>query len=167
MWHNWVRTPQLPAPVWKNIHIETSYTDLEGSRRVPLTLSTVSRDNLTAAQMQFRLVSFALIVLNCVDYSHCQTQQSHRWRRNKRGEGTVHVGLIDAFTNSLIISHLADASTRRDLRSPHDRDCPIWCKATSPHKNYHGNRGHAFIIFLWFDFIFWWQQWQVSIVKNN
>ncbi|KAG1936468.1 R-spondin-2 isoform X1 [Pimephales promelas] len=34
--------------------------------------------------MQFRLFSFALIVLNCVDYSHCQTQQSHRWRRNKR-----------------------------------------------------------------------------------
>jgi len=89
VWHNRVRTPQLPALRWKNIHIETSYTDLEGSRRVPLTLSTVSRDNHTAAQMQFRLFSFALIVLNCVDYSHCQTQQSHRWRRNKRGECPV------------------------------------------------------------------------------
>ncbi|XP_031432519.1 R-spondin-2 [Clupea harengus] len=33
--------------------------------------------------MQFRLFSFALIVLNCMEYSHCQTQ-SHRWRRNKR-----------------------------------------------------------------------------------
>ncbi|XP_027004730.1 R-spondin-2 [Tachysurus fulvidraco] len=33
--------------------------------------------------MQFRLFSFALIVLNCMDYSHCQTQ-AHRWRRNKR-----------------------------------------------------------------------------------
>ncbi|KAF5905752.1 R-spondin-2 [Clarias magur] len=35
--------------------------------------------------MQFRLFSFALIVLNCMDYSHCQTQ-AHRWRRNKRGK---------------------------------------------------------------------------------
>ncbi|MBN3318831.1 RSPO2 protein, partial [Atractosteus spatula] len=31
--------------------------------------------------MQFRLFSFALIVLNCMEYSHCQ---SHRWKRNKR-----------------------------------------------------------------------------------
>ncbi|KAM6215954.1 R-spondin-2 isoform 3-T3 [Rhynchocyon petersi] len=32
--------------------------------------------------MQFRLFSFALIILNCMDYSHCQ---GNRWRRNKRG----------------------------------------------------------------------------------
>nr|XP_044637073.1 R-spondin-2 isoform X5 [Equus asinus] len=31
--------------------------------------------------MQFRLFSFALIILNCMDYSHCQ---GNRWRRNKR-----------------------------------------------------------------------------------
>ncbi|KAJ8290940.1 hypothetical protein GJAV_G00019450 [Gymnothorax javanicus] len=31
--------------------------------------------------MQFRLFSFALIVLNCMEYSHCQPQ---RWKRNKR-----------------------------------------------------------------------------------
>lgn len=30
VWHNRVRT----ALLWENIHIETSYTDLEGSRRV-------------------------------------------------------------------------------------------------------------------------------------
>ncbi|XP_047216262.1 R-spondin-2 [Girardinichthys multiradiatus] len=33
--------------------------------------------------MQFRLFSFALIVLNCMEYSNCQAP-SHRWRRNKR-----------------------------------------------------------------------------------
>lgn len=32
--------------------------------------------------MQFRLFSFALIILNCMDYSHCQ---GNRWRRSKRG----------------------------------------------------------------------------------
>ncbi|XP_056374604.1 R-spondin-2 isoform X1 [Hyla sarda] len=32
--------------------------------------------------MQFRLFSFVLIILNCVDYSHCQ--QANRWRRSKR-----------------------------------------------------------------------------------
>lgn len=32
--------------------------------------------------MQFRLFSFALIILNCMDYSHCQ---GSRWRRSKRG----------------------------------------------------------------------------------
>uniref|UniRef100_A0A8C2R2E3 R-spondin-2 n=1 Tax=Capra hircus TaxID=9925 RepID=A0A8C2R2E3_CAPHI len=31
--------------------------------------------------MQFRLFSFALIILNCMDYSHCQ---GNRWRRSKR-----------------------------------------------------------------------------------
>ncbi|XP_015421655.1 PREDICTED: R-spondin-2 [Myotis davidii] len=31
--------------------------------------------------MQFRLFSFALIILNCMDYSHCQ---GSRWRRSKR-----------------------------------------------------------------------------------
>ncbi|XP_062987129.1 R-spondin-2 isoform X4 [Elgaria multicarinata webbii] len=31
--------------------------------------------------MQFRLFSFALIILNCMDYSHCQ---GGRWRRSKR-----------------------------------------------------------------------------------
>ncbi|KAF4798109.1 hypothetical protein TURU_067296 [Turdus rufiventris] len=31
--------------------------------------------------MQFRLFSFALIVLNCMDYGHCQPG---RWRRSKR-----------------------------------------------------------------------------------
>ncbi|XP_061531518.1 R-spondin-2 isoform X1 [Phycodurus eques] len=34
--------------------------------------------------MQFRLFSFALIVLNCMEYSNCQAP-SQRWRRNKRG----------------------------------------------------------------------------------
>ncbi|CAL8260201.1 unnamed protein product [Boreogadus saida] len=33
--------------------------------------------------MQFRLFSFALIVLNCMEYSSCQAP-SQRWRRNKR-----------------------------------------------------------------------------------
>lgn len=33
--------------------------------------------------MQFRLFSFALIILNCMDYGHCQPG---RWRRSKRGE---------------------------------------------------------------------------------
>ncbi|XP_031730360.1 R-spondin-2 isoform X2 [Anarrhichthys ocellatus] len=36
-----------------------------------------------AVQMQFRFFSFALIVLNCMEYSNCQAP-SHRWRRNKR-----------------------------------------------------------------------------------
>ncbi|XP_054672349.1 R-spondin-2 isoform X2 [Grus americana] len=31
--------------------------------------------------MQFRLFSFALIILNCMDYGHCQ---AGRWRRSKR-----------------------------------------------------------------------------------
>ncbi|KAH0502544.1 R-spondin-2 [Microtus ochrogaster] len=31
--------------------------------------------------MRFRLFSFALIILNCMDYSQCQ---GNRWRRNKR-----------------------------------------------------------------------------------
>ncbi|KAK2515259.1 hypothetical protein Q9233_014458 [Columba guinea] len=31
--------------------------------------------------MQFRLFSFALIILNCMDYGHCQAS---RWRRSKR-----------------------------------------------------------------------------------
>nr|XP_002710777.2 R-spondin-2 isoform X1 [Oryctolagus cuniculus] len=35
----------------------------------------------STVQMQFRLFSFALIILNCMDYSHCQ---GNRWRRNKR-----------------------------------------------------------------------------------
>lgn len=34
-------------------------------------------------RMQFRLFSFALIILNCVDDGHCQ---AGRWRRSKRGE---------------------------------------------------------------------------------
>lgn len=38
--------------------------------------------------MQFRLFSFALIVLNCMEYSNCQAP-SHRWRRNKRGNPEV------------------------------------------------------------------------------
>ncbi|KAM8846419.1 R-spondin-2 isoform X2 [Synchiropus splendidus] len=33
--------------------------------------------------MQFRLFSFALIILNCMEYSNCQAP-SQRWRRNKR-----------------------------------------------------------------------------------
>ncbi|XP_061677135.1 R-spondin-2 isoform X1 [Syngnathoides biaculeatus] len=33
--------------------------------------------------MQFRLFSFALILLNCMEYSNCQAP-SQRWRRNKR-----------------------------------------------------------------------------------
>lgn len=40
-----------------------------------------------AVQMQFRLFSFALIVLNCMEYSNCQAP-SHRWRRSKRGKNT-------------------------------------------------------------------------------
>lgn len=35
--------------------------------------------------MQFRLFSFALIILNCMEYSNCQAP-SHRWRRTKRGK---------------------------------------------------------------------------------
>ncbi|XP_040402674.1 R-spondin-2 isoform X1 [Cygnus olor] len=31
--------------------------------------------------MQFRLFSFALLILNCMDYGHCQAS---RWRRSKR-----------------------------------------------------------------------------------
>ncbi|KAK0143851.1 R-spondin-2 [Merluccius polli] len=46
--------------------------------------TATSRTNHTAVQMQFRLFSFALIVLNCMEYSSCQAP-SHRWRRNKRG----------------------------------------------------------------------------------
>nr|XP_057909732.1 R-spondin-2 [Doryrhamphus excisus] len=38
---------------------------------------------LIAVQMQFRLFSFALIVLNCMEYSNCQAP-SQRWRRSKR-----------------------------------------------------------------------------------
>lgn len=44
-----------------------------------------------AVQMQFRLFSFALIVLNCMEYSNCQAP-SHRWRRSKRGK-TVQEGV--------------------------------------------------------------------------
>ncbi|RVE62265.1 hypothetical protein OJAV_G00155400 [Oryzias javanicus] len=39
--------------------------------------------------MQFRLFSFALIVLNCMEYSNCQAP-SHRWRRNKRASYGTH-----------------------------------------------------------------------------
>ncbi|KAL4629793.1 R-spondin-2-like [Arapaima gigas] len=35
----------------------------------------------TAVQMRFRLFSLALVVLNCVEYGHCQ---SPRWRRSRR-----------------------------------------------------------------------------------
>lgn len=34
-------------------------------------------------RMQFRLFSCALIILNCMDYTHCQ---GGRWRRSKRGQ---------------------------------------------------------------------------------
>lgn len=44
------------------------------------------------AQMQFRLFSFALIILNCMDYSHCQ---GNRWRRSKRG-GSYSAGVRGA-----------------------------------------------------------------------
>ncbi|KAK1895976.1 Eukaryotic translation initiation factor 3 subunit E-A, partial [Dissostichus eleginoides] len=48
-----------------------------------LSEETQSGQQITV-QMQFRLFSFALIVLNCMEYSNCQAP-SHRWKRNKRG----------------------------------------------------------------------------------
>lgn len=52
-----------------------------------------------AVQMQFRLFSFALIVLNCMEYSNCQAP-SQRWRRSKRGNaGLEPTGLTAASIN--------------------------------------------------------------------
>ncbi|KAI4811602.1 hypothetical protein KUCAC02_014481, partial [Chaenocephalus aceratus] len=47
-----------------------------------LSEETQSGQQITV-QMQFRLFSFVLIVLNCMEYSNCQAP-SHRWKRNKR-----------------------------------------------------------------------------------
>ncbi|KAF3840140.1 hypothetical protein F7725_018857 [Dissostichus mawsoni] len=54
-------------------------------------------------QMQFRLFSFALIVLNCMEYSNCQAP-SHRWKRNKRGS-------CDSFIHSLSGMHAGAIQT--------------------------------------------------------
>ncbi len=144
VWHNSVRTPQLPAPLWKNIHIEISYTDLAGSRRVPLTLSTVSRDNHTAAQMQFRLFSFALIVLELCGLQPLSDAAVSPLEKKQKRWGNRACVFDRCFINNRI-SHLADASIQSDLRSAYDMDCPTRCYAA---KNYHGNRSCAFRIFL-------------------
>lgn len=69
--------------VWQiGIIQETGGNEPDNSSQTPLAL--LIRVGTPAVQMQFRLFSLALIVLNCMEYSNCQTQ-SNRWRRNKRG----------------------------------------------------------------------------------
>ncbi|PIO25976.1 hypothetical protein AB205_0186620, partial [Aquarana catesbeiana] len=53
--------------------------------------------------MQFKLFPFALIILNCVDYSQCQ---ANRWRRSKRGnEHTTGSSVTEH--SSVLLSHRA------------------------------------------------------------
>lgn len=61
------------------------------SRAPPPAPFLLESEHQIAVQMQFRLFSFALIVLNCMEYSNCQAP-SHRWRRSKRGK-TVQGGV--------------------------------------------------------------------------
>lgn len=63
--------------------LEEDITKSENSSRAQLAPFLLDSEQQTAVQMQFRLFSFALIVLNCMEYSNCQAP-SHRWRRNKR-----------------------------------------------------------------------------------
>lgn len=73
--------------VWQiGIIQETGGHEPDNSSQTPLAL--LIRVGTPAVQMQFRLFSLALIVLNCMEYSNCQTQ-SNRWRRNKRGKWKI------------------------------------------------------------------------------
>ena len=85
----------MSHPVWcltRRGQLRKTLEDTKPSRSspAPLALFLFESDQHTAVQMQFRLFSFALIVLNCMEYSSCQAP-SHRWRRNKRGTGRLNL----------------------------------------------------------------------------
>lgn len=87
-----VITCRIPSDVW-HIWGATKETGQGHKKKkklrefIPIAAGTflLESEQQIAVQMQFRLFSFALIVLNCMEYSNCEAP-SQRWRRSKRGK---------------------------------------------------------------------------------